>query len=262
MPTEIAESSGLGLSRVYPGVVWTHNDSGDGPRFYAIDQSATLLATVELEGVTARDWEAMALGRCPHRTTRSCLYAADIGDNRSRRDSVVVHVVEEPDPFAGDTTVGPVGSVPFVYPDGPHDAEGLAITSAGDLVIVTKEREQLPLVFRIPAATVGTALHRDAPVTLEAGARLPIRPDRTARRYTTGAALSPRDDLLAVRTYSEIFFFRWPLPPDPRPVGEACFLGETEPQGEAISFRDEGWLVLTSETTVTRPGWLLAARCY
>ena len=141
MPTELRESSGLGVSQSYPGVFWTHNDSGDGPRLYAIDDSAALLATVTVEGAMARDWEAMDLGRCPAAADRSCLYVADIGDNRSQRESVVIYIIEEPDPFAGDHEAALVGVVPFVYPDGPHDAEGLAITADGDVVVVTKGRE-------------------------------------------------------------------------------------------------------------------------
>lgn len=240
MPAELRESSGLGISRSYPGVFWTHNDSGDGPRFYAIDASASLLATVEVEGVAARDWEAMALGPCPASGGRSCLYAADIGDNRSRRESVVIYVVEEPDPFDGNGEVALVGAVPFVYPDGPHDAEGLAITADGDLVVVTKERRQATWLFEIPASDVAAAIGGGEVLTLREGLRLPISPDDVSRRYATGAALSSEGDLLAVRTYSEIYFFRWPVVERSEEAAEACFLGDAEPQGEAIAFRDDG----------------------
>ena len=118
MPPELRESSGLGASRTYPGVFWTHNDSGDEPRLYALDADAALLATIEVIGADARDWEAMTLGRCPTVSDRSCLYVADMGDNRSVRESVALYIVEEPDPFGGDAEVPLVGTVPFVYPDG------------------------------------------------------------------------------------------------------------------------------------------------
>tara|TARA_B110000263_G_scaffold221171_1_gene209480 strand:+ start:42 stop:1013 length:972 start_codon:yes stop_codon:yes gene_type:complete len=262
LPAEVSESSGLGISRSYPGAFWTHNDSGDAPRFYALDESAGLLATIDVQGVEARDWEAMALGPCPHHSVRSCLYAGDIGDNLSLRDSVVVHVIEEPDPFAGDSTVSAIGSVRFVYPDGPHDAEGLAITGAGDLVVVTKERKQTTWLFQIPARDVSAAIEDARVVTLGAGTQLPIHPDRAAVRYATGAALNARGDYLAVRTYAEIYVFPWPLAADPRPIDEACWIDNSDPQGEAIAFRDDGWMVLTSETRAKRPGLLRAVRCF
>lgn len=98
-------------------------------------------------------------------------------------------------------------------------------------------------------------------LTLAEGRRLPIRPDQALRRLVTGAALNSGGDVLAVRTYSEIYFSRWPVSGQPQQVAEACFLGDVEPQGEAIAFRDDGWLVLTSESWPRRPGYLQVVRC-
>ena len=261
MPAELRESSGLGISRTHPGVFWTHNDSGDRPRLYAIDSTATLLATVEVEGAAARDWEAMALGPCPEPNERSCVYLADVGDNSFRRETVTIYIIEEPDPSAGDGAVLLLGAVSFVYPDRPHNAEGLAVTADADLIVVTKERRLTTWLFEIPAADVAAAVVGGGLVTLAEGRRLPIRPDPAPRRLVTGAALNAGGDVLAVRTYSEIYFFRWPVSDPPEQVAEACFLGDAEPQGEAIAFRDDGWLVLTSESWWRRPGYLQAVRC-
>src|SRR4029453_5639370 len=52
----IQESSGLALSRRHPEVLWTHNDSGDRPRLYAVGADGRTLATRALAGVQARDW--------------------------------------------------------------------------------------------------------------------------------------------------------------------------------------------------------------
>ena len=90
MPSELRESSGLGISRTYGGVIWTHNDSGDRPRFFAIDSTATILATFDVAGAGARDWEAMELGPCPGQSDASCLYMADFGDNSFQRESVTI----------------------------------------------------------------------------------------------------------------------------------------------------------------------------
>ncbi|MDG2040676.1 MAG: hypothetical protein P8J30_09360 [Ilumatobacter sp.] len=263
MPPELRESSGLGASRTYPGVFWTHNDSGDEPRLYALDADAALLATIEVIGADARDWEAMTLGRCPTVSDRSCLYVADMGDNRSVRESVALYIVEEPDPFGGDAEVPLVGTVPFVYPDGPHDAEGLAITAVGDVIVVTKEREEAARLFEIPAVDIQTAISTEGMLTLGASLQLPIGPDPRAGRIATGAALSAAGDVLAVRTYSEIYRFRWPIGDAPEQIAEACFLGTDEPQGEALAFRadTDDWFVLTSETHTDQAGFLQAVRC-
>ena len=261
MPAVLRESSGLAISRTYPGVYWTHNDSGDRPHLYAINATATLLAIFDVEGAEAVDWEAMALGRCPGTGGTSCLYVADIGDNGVNRELVTIYVVEEPDPSVGDGTVALLGTVSFVYPDGPHNAEALAITADADLVVITKERSRTTWLFEILAGDVGTAVVDGGMLTLGAGRRLPIRPDPVVGRLVTGAALNPDGDTLAVRTYSEIYFFRWPVSDPPELAADVCFLGELEPQGEAVAFDEDGRLTLTSESRVQEPGYLRTVRC-
>ena len=260
MPRELRESSGLGISRTYPGVIWTHNDSGDRARFFAIDSTATLLATFDAVGAGARDWEAMELGPCPGASVESCLYLADFGDNSFARESVTIYIIEEPDPTEGDGEVPVLGAVSLVYPDGPHDAEALAMIPNGGLIVVTKERRGTPWLFQISAAEVASAVGLGEPLTLAPGRRLPIELG-SWRDQTTGASLNWRGDVLAVRTYSEIYFFRWPIADEPEHVAETCFLGDLQQQGEAIAFRRDGRLLLTSETVPRRPGYLQTVRC-
>ena len=49
LPPELRESSGIAVSRTQPGVLWSHNDSGDAPTLYAIDLKGRLLAKVAVE---------------------------------------------------------------------------------------------------------------------------------------------------------------------------------------------------------------------
>src|SRR2546427_279731 len=74
------EASGIAVSRAHPGVLWTHNDSGDSATVYAITLAGNLLATYRVPGATAVDWEDIALGPCPEHAGR-CLFIADTGDN-------------------------------------------------------------------------------------------------------------------------------------------------------------------------------------
>ena len=112
-------------------------------------------------------------------------------------------------------------------------------------------------------ADIVDAIASGGMLSLDPGRPLPIRSDVTASRYVTGAAFSPAGDVLAVRTYAEIYRFRWPVGDTPEQIGEACFLGDAEPQGEAIGFRGdaEDWLVLTSESHIEQAGYLRAVRC-
>ncbi|HEX9611134.1 MAG TPA: hypothetical protein VF978_04545, partial [Gemmatimonadales bacterium] len=95
----LTESSGVAVSRTHTGVLWTHNDSGDGPYLYATDLRGGDRGFLRVSGAEAIDWEDMALGPCPLRGT--CLYLADTGDNLEVRPSVTVYAVPEPEPPTG-----------------------------------------------------------------------------------------------------------------------------------------------------------------
>ena len=47
---DIDESSGIVMSRQYPGIFWTHNDSGDLARLFAVRANGQLVAQVRVKG--------------------------------------------------------------------------------------------------------------------------------------------------------------------------------------------------------------------
>src|SRR5947209_7286121 len=75
----IDESSGLALSTWDPTLVWTHNDSGDTARLFALaaprNGRCATAGVAQLRGVDAFDAEDLAPG--PNHT----LWLGDIGDN-------------------------------------------------------------------------------------------------------------------------------------------------------------------------------------
>lgn len=142
LPKEVNEASGLAASRVNPGVLYAHNDSGGGPRFYAISETGVLLATINLPGVAMDDTEDVAVGPCP---TGSCVYLGDVGDNAHVRTNRKVVRVTEPVLKAGETgkmlTATGLESLPFTYPgDVRNNAETLLVhPQTGDIYVGTKE---------------------------------------------------------------------------------------------------------------------------
>src|SRR5213596_956580 len=87
----LIESSGVAVSRAYPDVLWTHNDSGDRPYVYATDLRGTDRGALLVPGAQAIDWEDISLGPCPLAfvpRARSCIYLADSGDNMEFRPFV------------------------------------------------------------------------------------------------------------------------------------------------------------------------------
>jgi hypothetical protein len=240
----LTESSGVVTSRRRAGVYWTHNDSGDGPRLYATDSLGTDLGSLQVEPAGAVDWEDIAAGSCVV-APGWCLYAGDIGDNNRRRPFIVVYRLREPAPPEGpsDTlrTAPLLDSIVLRYPDHPHDAEALAVTREGELLIITKDREPGPILYRGP-------LDR-ARVVLERVAILPLSTDPLRGRLVTGADISPDGRILVLRTYSTLHFFELGAAASPAMLTppEGLPIPVVESQGEAVAFDRPSRLVLTSE---------------
>jgi hypothetical protein len=262
----VVESSGIAVSRAHPGVLWTHNDSGDGPYLYATDLQGRDLGFLLVPGAEAIDWEDIALGPCPTRAG-SCVYLADTGDNLERRTSVTVYAVPEPDPPTGpgDTlrTTGAPAVLQLRYPDGAHDVEAIYVSpKGGDLYLVSKGRSGSIGVYRVDRAEwSGPAgvIVRAARVQI-----LDIRPDGGAGRWVTSAAIRPDGRLVAIRTYAEIYLFHPGVGGRLTPARERpCELGALDEPGggEAIGFLDDGTLVVTSEALRRRAGTIHQVSC-
>ena len=151
---ELSEASGLAISLKNPGVMWAHNDSGDGPYLYAMTLSGEPLGTVTLEGARAIDWEDMAIGPCGD---EQCLYVGDIGDNDAgRTDCAVYRLVEpaiDPETPFGELTVAGWERFPFSYPGGPRDSESLAVHPDGTVCVFTKYPLGKSEVYAFPELT-------------------------------------------------------------------------------------------------------------
>ena len=166
----IVESSGLARSTYARDVLWTHNDSGDGPVVYAVGKDGQTRATVTLGGAQALDWEDIASG------PRHRVFVADIGDNAVDRSTVSVYRFREPRELASGEL--PSTRFDFRYEDGAHDAEALMVNPrTGRVFVVTKAADGAG-IYRAPRS-----LSRDhvnvlrriapAPSTVTAGSFYP-----------------------------------------------------------------------------------------
>ena len=163
LPVQLRESSGIAASRNFPGRLYHINDSGDAGRFYISTLEGRDLQTVPIADFRPRDTEALSVGPCPGAVRRSCVYVGDIGDNSRRRDTIAVVVVEEMQRFEG--LVKAVARLTLRYPDGPHNAESMAVHRDGTLYILTKE--QPAVLFRAKVDSGQQTLERVMAVDLE-----------------------------------------------------------------------------------------------
>jgi len=209
----IDESSGVVESRRYPGVFWTHNDSGNASQLFAISRTGKLLASFDVAAMNI-DWEDIAVDDAGH------IYLADIGNNNGWRSVLTVYKLDEPDPTAapnavvdmkpdgkGATTVDRrlkiLKSWKVDFPAGvkPFDCESLFIWKSDGYVISKLFNGTEAKLYKFPLDAKD--MH-----TLERVSRLPIR------LPCTGADLSADGTQLAVVTNLGPNLFELPAPGD------------------------------------------------
>lgn len=236
---EIDESSGVAPSHLRPGIFYTHNDSGDKPRFFSFDDKGHVTGSYSVPNAEATDWEDMASASIGG---KSYLYFGDIGDNNEKRKSITVYRVPEPSPGAVPTAPDQV--LVLNYPDGPHNAETLMVhPTAGDIYIVTKTSKGPSLVFKLPNPANSGRFDLAKIGEIQTGG--PI----DATKLTTGGDISPDGKHVVVRGYLGAWEFDAPARFDdwvkskPRAIQT-----NVEPQGEAICYSTDGKsLITTSE---------------
>src|SRR6476620_3739275 len=80
---DIIESSGIAASYCQTGVYWTHNDSGDGPFIFAIDETGKDLGKWRVVDARNTDWEDIAASK--DASGKCYLYLGEIGNNKLER---------------------------------------------------------------------------------------------------------------------------------------------------------------------------------
>ena len=254
----VPEASGIAISQKQPGVLWSHNDSGE-PTLFALSADATIRARVYVSGASAGDWEDVAVGACP---LGSCLYIGDIGDNTGRRREVFIYRVPEPD--SGATVTARAESMRVSYPDGPRDAEALFVLRDGTIFIVSKGELGSAALYRVPKPfehRASVQLERVATIT-EANGGPTGRVGRQER--VTGAGASPDGRWIVLRTLYALTFYDAATftAGDTREAFRFDLSGLRERQGEGVALGDDGTVWLASEGGGNkRPGTIARLTC-
>ena len=149
---------------------WVHNDSGDRPTIYALALTGRLVATVDVYGAFALDWEDIASAPAADDGAR-LLYIADTGNNFRLRSELALYRI--PEPLLGKPRRKPDGdphpsgerrrSAPaerfrFRYESGRRDCEALAISPRGDAAYLFSKGDATE-VFRLKLGEPGEEVH-------------------------------------------------------------------------------------------------------
>jgi hypothetical protein len=263
----INEMSGIVKSRRRDNLFWTHNDSGDSARIFALDsEGRSVLPTYSkftaygdepVDGkeqwqgfpvlyAQAVDWEDIAIDD-------KYIYIADIGNNANERKDLTIYLISEIDPTAS-TRSAVVKALQVAYPEQKEfppaeknfDSESIFIDD-GKVYVITKHRgggltglgwQAGANLYRLDTA------YTDRPNVLT---RVDSHPELTA---ATSADLSPDGRTLAVLSYTELYLFR-------DPADDLWLSGSTVRrfpldtdvfrQTEAITWESDDNLVITNE---------------
>jgi hypothetical protein len=236
----LVEVSGLAAGHRNPNLLWTHNDSGDTARVFAINQAGAVVTEVTVGGAGALDWEDIAIGPGPD--DQPWIWVADAGDNLHFRPNATIY--RFPEPALGATPPAQLTveaqRTDVSYPDGPTNVESLMVDPmTGDGFLVGKDvaADQTVAVYRLPHDELRDGGHITAPVV----ARVIGRTDQ--RNGPTAADISADGTLVLVSNGRQGFVWRR----DPAtPVGTVLAASPTAPcaarvgGGEAVTFSLDG----------------------
>lgn len=239
------EASGLAISKVNPGGIWSHNDSGNPNIIYLINKKdASLMAEYLIEGARNVDWEDIEVGPGPQKGV-SYVYLSDCGDNHLDRNNYVIYRFPEPK-YSPDqqgvlTDVKPmVDTLRLAFPasDPHHNIETLLLDPKyKDLYLVSKYGTNSELFAAPYPQSTRDTIH------LKYAGTFPFR-------GATGGDISVNGKEVMIKTYTTIYYWQRNnlneriaklLSTTP----ELAPYDPVEPQGEAIAIDTDGYYTLS-----------------
>ena len=242
--TPIEESSGLVKSRKYPGVFWTHNDSGDSARIFAVTKNGKIIRppdNIDYQGISVYsadniDWEDIALDQ------KGNLILGDFGNNRNDRRNLSIYIIPEPDPQK-EYTVKVKERLRFNYPDQREfpsrqenfDAEAM-FAAHGNIYLLTKHRsDKQTKLYRIDRHEKRRILTLTLMDVFDIGGQV------------TAADVSVDGRRLIVLTYNAIWLFDQPDGTEHYFDGSISWSPIYAGQCEAVCFVDDRTILITNE---------------
>jgi hypothetical protein len=255
--TDLLEISGVAASRINPGILYIHNDSGNPNQVYLTDGNGDNEGTLTLTPVGNRDWEDIAIGPGPV-PGKNYVYVGDIGDNNSQYSSVFVYRFPEPD-LTGKTlpvtmNIDSLDIIELKYPDGPRNAESLMVDPlTKDIYIASKESNISKIyVARYPqSAKSATVMTHVVQLYMNKATAGDISPDGTE---------------ILLRSNQVIWYWKLPartsISAGLLTAPQIAPYANNEPQGEGICFAADGSGYYTDTEIRDHPGHLATISFY
>lgn len=255
------EASGMQASYSRDGDFFVHNDDGE-PVIYAIDSTGADVGSVIIVPAQNKDWEDIT--SIPVDDGR-WLVVGDIGDNWSKRKSIKLYFIDEPQTGKNDRYAGRQELKHWIslnYPDGPRDCESMAYDPVNKQILFLSKRDKPPRLYAIDLVTALSENH--AELTL-LGTTSSFRPPTIADRakwggrtdwisQPTGFDISADGSEAVVITYRSLYRYRrqpdedWLTAMQRKPEE---VIGFSAVQNEAIAYSVDGKEIYV--TTEKRP---------
>ena len=231
---KLNEVSGLAASVANPGMLWTHNDSGNGAEIYLIDLETNIKQTYVLKGVSNRDWEEVAVGPGPEPGVQY-IYVGDIGDNAAIHEFKYIYRFKEPVYKSGTGSekidITDFDTITFSLSDERRDTEAFVVDpKTRDIYIISKWKNPAD-IYQLKYAEST----EDTLVAQHIGT-LPLS-------TVVAADFNKDGSELLIKTYTTVSY--WKRPADMSVLAMLKEPGirlpyQREPQGEAVTWSPTG----------------------
>jgi hypothetical protein len=237
----IREVSGIAMSAINKGILYIHEDNGHKGFIHLTDSTGDYRGKLILHKVRNKDWEDISVAPGPDKRS-SYIYIADIGDNKAKREQVVIYRFKEArlDGREKRHRIKNTDALHFTYPDKGHNSEAMLVDPiTRDIYLVSKQGENA-ILFRAPY-----------PQSSKQSAKL-IKVAILPYTMVTAGDISPDGSEILLRNEDHIWYFRRPKD---QSIAQALLSKplelpfQAEDQGEGICFtRDRGGYYSATES--------------
>ncbi|MGM0933404.1 MAG: hypothetical protein ACQEWD_08170 [Bacteroidota bacterium] len=243
LPATVKEVSGM---EKFPksDLIWMINDSGNKNILYGLQPGNSTLKTIAITNAENKDWEDLA------RDTTGNLYIGDFGNNRNKREDLVIYKVKNPEEnTSGKTTATKIifdledqTEYPPKRKNRNFDIEAIVHLN-GNLYLFTKNRSSksngISKIYRLT----------DQPGESTAELIGEFQSCKKKSCWITGAAVSPDRKRLALLTNKSVHILS-DFKDDNFTTGKTTHLefGHNS-QKESIIFKDDSTIYVADEQT-------------
>ena len=232
MSKSVEETSGL---ETFGNYLITHNDSGDKPKLYVLNQNGEKIMEIKLNQLKNKDWEDIA-------KDSENYYIADTGNNNGTRENLKIYIIDYDFFLRGEISIKYKSQTTFSKePINEFDSEALAVVGE-ELILFSKNRKTLKSeIYSFPKIAGNYILEPKASINSDALITAADYQEGNDMMALTGYNSNGNQFFYIIRNfvkngYNNIKLERYPIPIKPAQIEAVKIIDD-----------DEFWLSSESE---------------